>query len=104
MAIRETAWSDVPREELDAWADNFECARPHGGESIAELRTRVMSLLTDLADTRGPAGTPLLVTHAGIIRAALTVTQHSTKTDERDHQIDYGQWRHVDLGAMTQRE
>ncbi|MCY3794849.1 MAG: alpha-ribazole phosphatase [Gammaproteobacteria bacterium] len=60
-------WSEVPRWEIDAWAENFLHARPHGGESVAMLRNRVGAALADWAARREPIA---IVTHAGVIKAA----------------------------------
>ena len=62
------AWDDVPRAGLDAWAADFLHARPHGGESVAQLQARVLAAL---AEHRARPGHPLLVTHGGVIKAAL---------------------------------
>jgi alpha-ribazole phosphatase len=59
------AWDAIPRAELDAWAADLMHARPHGGETVAELAVRVAAALDDLA--RGPRPV-LAVTHAGVIR------------------------------------
>jgi alpha-ribazole phosphatase len=61
-------WSDIPRAELDEWAADFLHARPHGGESVAQLQARTQAAL---ADYRALPGDHLLVTHAGVIKAAL---------------------------------
>jgi alpha-ribazole phosphatase len=61
-------WDDIPRAELDQWAADFLHARPHGGESVAQLQARVRAAL---ADFRTRPGHPLLVTHGGVIKAAL---------------------------------
>jgi alpha-ribazole phosphatase len=61
-------WADVPRAELDAWAADLLHARPHGGESVAQLAARVEAALADLGARPGRA---LVVTHAGVIKAAL---------------------------------
>ena len=58
-------WDAIPRAELDAWAADLLGARPHGGESVAMLLARTRAALADLP---GPA---IIVTHAGVIRAAL---------------------------------
>ncbi|PID60024.1 MAG: hypothetical protein CSB44_11995 [Gammaproteobacteria bacterium] len=63
-------WNDIPREELDAWNDDFQHARPHGGESVAALTARTQHAL-DAWRPRAIAGSVLLVTHAGVIKAAL---------------------------------
>lgn len=62
------AWNDIPRAELDQWAADFLHARPHGGESVAQLQDRTRAAL---AEYRAAPGASLLVTHAGVIKAAL---------------------------------
>jgi alpha-ribazole phosphatase len=61
-------WSDIPRAELDLWAANFLHARPHGGESVAMLTARVRAALAEWDNHQSHA---LIVTHAGVIKAAL---------------------------------
>lgn len=58
-------WDEVPRGELDVWAGDMLHARPHGGETVAQLLARTRRALS-----RTPPET-LVVTHAGAIRAAL---------------------------------
>ena len=62
------AWTDVPRPELEAWASDFFNACPHGGESVAELKARVDEAVDEIRSTDRPT---VIVTHAGVIRAAL---------------------------------
>ncbi|MEL6416224.1 MAG: alpha-ribazole phosphatase [Pseudomonadota bacterium] len=62
------AWAEIERSEIDAWAADFYHARPHGGESVAILQDRVRDALDDL---RGRDTSTLIVSHAGVIRAAL---------------------------------
>lgn len=62
------AWSEIDREEINAWASDFYHARPHGGESVSVLQTRVRDAIDDL---RGRDTSTLIVSHAGVIRAAL---------------------------------
>ena len=63
-------WDAIPRAELDEWAADFLGARPHGGESVAQLRDRVAAGLEGL-----PAGS-VIVTHAGVIKAAAAILNH----------------------------
>ncbi|WP_425038477.1 histidine phosphatase family protein [Primorskyibacter sp. S187A] len=65
-----TPWDEIPRQELDQWADDFFDAKPHGGESVAELRDRVADALRVLPDGA------VVVTHAGIIKAVAALTGH----------------------------
>lgn len=77
-------WSDIPRPELDAWARDFINARPHGGESVGMLRRRTMEAVTDI---RGSSLSTLVVSHAGVIKAA------ASQGDGASHfqtQVDFG--------------
>ncbi len=62
------AWSEIGREELDEWAENFLHARPHGGESVAMVRERARSAVVDYTQQ----ASILMVTHAGVIRSVLS--------------------------------
>ncbi len=64
------SWDAIPREELDAWATDFMGARPHGGESVAQLRDRVAAGLE-----RVPQDC-VIVTHAGVIKAVAAILGH----------------------------
>jgi alpha-ribazole phosphatase len=67
-------WDDIDRALIDAWAADFEGARVHGGESVAQFVTRVRAWFGVFEQTRelSPA---YVVTHAGVMRviAALTL-------------------------------
>ena len=66
-------WDSIPRTELDAWAADFFHARPHGGESVHMLRERVGAAIDDYRRTGVPH---VVVTHAGVIKAALARSGH----------------------------
>ena len=77
------AWSDIPRDQLDAWAADFHGYRGHGGESVAMLAQRV---------ERGLQAAPedaLIVTHAGTIKAALAAR---STPGAWDHTSEFGTW------------
>lgn len=84
-------WAVIARAELDAWAADFRHARPHGGESVAMLETRVRAALASTAPQRPPA---LWVAHAGVARAAAALTGRAQGWDTR---LDFGRW--LDLAA-----
>ncbi len=77
------AWADIPRAELDAWAADFRHARPHGGETVAELGARVAAALAEATP-----GT-LWVAHAGVARAAAAVLGHAGGWEMR---LGFGRW------------
>ncbi len=62
------AWSAVPRAELDACANDFLHARPHGGESVAMLRARVMNAMTEYTESNLMH---IIVTHSGVMKVAV---------------------------------
>jgi alpha-ribazole phosphatase len=65
-------WDEIDRALLDDWASNFEHAREHGGESVAQFVARVRAWLDAFAQTRelSPA---YVVTHAGVMRAIASI-------------------------------
>ena len=63
-------WDNIPRAEIDAWASDVENARPHGGESVAQLMQRVKSYLADVA---GEPGNVLAVSHLGVARVIAAI-------------------------------
>jgi alpha-ribazole phosphatase len=60
-------WDQIDRALLDDWAADFEHARAHGGESVAQFVERVRAWLDAFGQTRelSPA---YVVTHAGVMR------------------------------------
>lgn len=82
-------WSTLPRAEIDAWAGDFYSARPHGGESVEILQSRVSEALTEW---RSREGSTLIVTHAGVIRAA-----HATGKTAQECNFEIGFGQHVTL-------
>ena len=57
-------WSMLDRAALDRWADDVAGFRPPGGECFDDLEQRVGEALAGLREPH------LIVTHAGVIRAA----------------------------------
>lgn len=82
------AWAALPRAELDAWAADFDTARPHGGETVAELARRVGDALGDATQP----GTTLWVTHAGIVRATCALRGLHSGWDTR---LGFGEWMEI---------
>lgn len=64
------AWDDIPRHEIDAWAEDVEGARPHGGESVVQMAERVRAYLLDSVRIDGHI---LAVTHLGVVRCIAAV-------------------------------
>lgn len=80
------SWDAIPRAELDVWADDFFHARPHGGESVHRLRERAESAIDEY---RRSGFSRIVVTHAGIIRAARAQYGHA---DGWSAHTEFGGW------------
>ena len=65
------SWSQLPKAELDAWSQDFMHARPHGGESVAMLKSRAARALADWSERQESIA---VVTHSGVIKAACSGT------------------------------
>ena len=83
-------WGAIPRHELDDWAADLEGANPHGGERVADLATRSRETLLEAAQGATPA---LVVTHAGVIKAALAQSRGRAGWQA---ELRFGQWLRLD--------
>jgi len=80
-------WSDVPRDQIDAWRDDLERYVPPGGEPLAALASRCRAFVADL-----PAGhEAIVVTHAGVIQTLLRTMQGLPLSEFGGRRVDYGQ-------------
>ena len=78
------AWDDIPRQEIDAWAaDPFGYQIPDG-EAIPAFVQRVARGLSRL-----PSGA-IVVTHAGVIRAAYHLCCHISLPEAYELMVPYG--------------
>jgi len=84
------SWDDIPRSDVDAWLMDFHNAKPHGGESVAELANRTQAAFDALSQGAVPV---LAVTHSGVIRSALAATGDPKGWHAN---TKFGTWRHVD--------
>ena len=84
------AWAAIPRSEIDAWAQDVEGARPHGGESVAQMTERVRAYLRDAA---GFDGDILAITHLGVVRC---VAAALGRPNPFELELDFGQFLSVE--------
>ncbi len=71
------------------WYEDYENTACPEGESYKDLQQRMSSFLTDLKQNYSKR-TPLIVTHAGNIRALYVLLHHCSLSDAFDIKIDYG--------------
>ena len=99
-------WDDVPRPQLDAWAQDTWSRSAGGGETAAQLYARVREALDELRHWQPmPAASAAtrpariaVVSHAGPIRAARVILEGLDYGQHFSMQADYGQWVEYELG------
>jgi alpha-ribazole phosphatase len=82
-------WEDLGAAALDAWAADLLHHTPPGGESVAMLQARSIAILNSLAAEGLPACA--VVTHAGVMRAAIGHARKMTSNEWSQLQFDYGE-------------
>jgi alpha-ribazole phosphatase len=95
-------WSELPRDEIDAWRDDIERYVPPGGESVAALAARGLDFVATLPHPQDA----IVVTHAGVIQTLLRGLRGLPMTNFGGTPIAYGQvvaLRH-DTGGWTLAE
>jgi alpha-ribazole phosphatase len=88
-------WSQIPREQLDAWSNDLWEYRPGGGESVSMLAERWQRWLKPKAATG--IHDAIVVTHAGIIRVALVAAGHIPKHQVAALPIGFGSIHAVEV-------
>jgi alpha-ribazole phosphatase len=88
-------WDDIPRAEVDAWADDLLHYRPGGAENVLDVARRVAAFVLDVR----AAGAPevIVICHAGTIRLLSAMTpglpleQAALQAAGAPHRIGYGE-------------
>jgi len=90
-------WSDIPHEEVNAWASNLLDYRPGGGETVREVAARVQSFLDQLRHDA------IIVCHAGTIRlmAAIAAGEPLQQAAAKPNQIKYCQALRLSWAAKS---
>jgi len=95
------AWNDIPREEIDAWAQDMVAHRPGGGESVLQMAERVRAFHEELQQHRTQS--VAIICHAGTIRMlracrlGLPLIAMARHAAQNAHQIAYGELLELDL-------
>jgi len=95
------AWSNIPRDEIDAWAQDVAAYRPGGGECVLHVAERVGAFHDDLLQVG--AQSAAIICHAGTIRMLLAcrrglpLVETARFAAENTHKIAYGEVIVLDL-------
>jgi alpha-ribazole phosphatase len=82
-------WDTVDQIALQCWMDDYVNVCVPGGESMVQMRDRVMEFWNELL-SKSPARVGL-VTHAGVIRLLLASIKDIALTNVFDIKINYGE-------------
>jgi alpha-ribazole phosphatase len=99
-------WDAIARHEIDAWAQDLEHARSHGGESVAQLAQRAGAWLSELetAAARGSQeAATLALTHAGVMRVLAALALRLPLAACVDWQLGLGAWCRLRYQPARQR-
>ena len=93
-------WEAIRREETETfeqWVADFVTTTPPGGESFLQLHKRILSAIDAISRTGVPKRVPavLVVTHAGVMRAAHAAFAGLPLSQAFDYKIPYGGMFHV---------
>lgn len=94
-------WSEIPRAEIDLWAQDFATKGPPQGESFSDLCQRISIALQAMHDSG--ADSVVCVTHGGVIRAFLCLVLDLPATKAFDFEVDYGSVTHLKWPAKGHR-
>lgn len=81
-------WKEIPKNEIDAWADNFVRHSPPEGESFEQLLQRVENYEKQLEKL--DEAKIAVVTHSGVIRAFLMKYLNIPATNIFNLNLNYG--------------
>lgn len=97
-------WSDIPRDEIDAWAANTLGFIPPGGESVQQLAERSSRAIRQLfknAHARFPSAKPddsvMVFCHAGVLQTAQVLLRGETLHPKNDVKLKYAYGDVVDV-------
>ncbi|POY34864.1 alpha-ribazole phosphatase [Solitalea longa] len=64
------AWTEIDKEELDLWMEDFVNVQASGGESFDQLHQRVATFMEEMTN-EFEAENVVIISHAGVIRSIL---------------------------------
>lgn len=87
-------WSEIPRSQIDAWADSPLSYQIPGAESFPAFRERILDwFLTLVSSDKGEQ--VIIMTHGGVIKQILSYSLQIPMTEVMSWHIDYGDCRRL---------
>lgn len=96
------AWSDIPRELFDVWAQNYADLAPPNGETFAALQQRGIAFIDECLQNHVNQHI-LVVTHGGMIRALIAHALNMQLKGLFRFQVDHASVTRIDFSGMVPR-
>lgn len=87
-------WSEIPRSQIDAWAESPLSYQIPGAESFPAFRERVLNWVSGLLSV-AKWQRVLVITHGGVIKQILSYSLQIPMTEVMSWQIAYGDCRRL---------
>ncbi|MBI4985072.1 MAG: alpha-ribazole phosphatase family protein [Rhodocyclales bacterium] len=91
-------WRDIGRAAIDAWAADPLHFAAHGGESVAQLQSRVLACVADIAARHDAA---VLVVHAGVMKVLAAALTGMAEAEWFRLGFDYGTASLIEDGRLV---
>lgn len=82
-------WTDIPKDEINPWYEDFINVKTTNGENLLEMQTRVSQFWNELI-AKENSNKVLIISHAGVIRLILQSILKFPLENMFNIQIDYG--------------
>jgi alpha-ribazole phosphatase len=96
------AWSDIPRELFDVWAQNYADLAPPNGETFAALQQRGIAFIDECLQNHVNQHI-LVVTHGGMIRALIAHALNMQLKGLFRFQVDHASVTRIDFSGTVPR-
>ena len=83
-------WSEINREQLDPWTDDFVHTAPPKAETYQDFSRKSVTFFNELIDRTGEKNSVLLITHSGPIRAIICHVLNLPLIHAFNFEVDYG--------------
>lgn len=89
-------WSEIPKEEINPWYEDFITIKAKNGENLLEMQTRVSEFWNELISKEN-TNKVLIIAHAGVIRLIIQAILQFPLENIFSIQIDYGKRVVIDV-------
>lgn len=90
-------WNGIPKDEQEAWSEDLLNSKPHGGESLNEMTSRVRSFWDEIITIDNE--TVVVTCHAGTLYSLLMILLEASPQKVHAMDIQYGEILRVSVST-----